>query len=445
MARMRRSTALLAAAVALAAVAGCSTSADQASSEAQAQAAAEAASANGSVKATISFMEDMAAGAGKSTLARLTVEFEQQNPGITVDLVEEPDAASLLAKETAAVRAGHAPTLGQVTEGSAAGFADRQQILPVSQYADSDLPLGLSSFYIGVQQDLRLADGQLWMWPLGESVQLLYYNQALLSAKGLNPPVSWAEFAAEAKTLSGGGTTAISVDPGSSASPQGGQVLFALLAAAFGKPDFAANGSPQLNSPAAVEALTYLSDLKRDGTLAVGSDDPGERALGSRKGVFDLGPATGYAGEARAAGGAAALGTELLPTGPDNEPGNVVSGTNLAMFAGSSAVQQAAGWKYMQFLASTPVQAEWSEATGFLPASPGALLQMGGYTAKNPWLTTAVAALQYASAAPAFPWVAKAQGAEAVAVAAVLEQGADPTVALDAAQAAALADQQAGQ
>ena len=443
MSRMRRSTALLAAAVALAAVAGCSTSADEASSNALA--AAEAASANGSVKATISFMESLVGPAERSTLAKLTAEFEQQNPGITVDLVAEPDAATLLAQETAAVRAGHPPTLGQVSEGSAAGFADRQQILPVSQYADSELPLGLSDFYIGVQQDLRLGDGQLWMWPLGESVQLLYYNQELLAAKGLNPPVSWAEFAAEAKTLSGGGVTAISVDPGSSASPQAGQALFSLLATAFGKPDFAANGSPQLNSPAAVEALTYLADLKRDGTLAVGSDDPGERALGSRKGVFDLGPATAYAAEARAAGGAAALGTDPLPTGPDNEPGNVVTGTNLAMFAGSSAVQQAAGWKYMQFLASTPVQAEWSEATGYLPASPDALLQMSDYTAKNPWLTTAVSALQYASAAPAFPWAAKVQGAEAVAVAAVLEQGADPTTALDAAQTAAQADQQAGQ
>ncbi|QMU67948.1 extracellular solute-binding protein [Streptacidiphilus sp. P02-A3a] len=436
MSRTRSSVALLAAATALATLAGCSSSSSGSTSSAGA--------ASGG-KATISFMSIMDSGTQKSTLVALTNAFEKANPDITVNLEYQTSYGNLLAKETAGVSAHNAPTLGQVMESWAATFANSDAILPVSQYAGSGSPAGLAAFYTGVQNDLKLPDGKLWMWPFNKSVQVIYYNQDMLKAKGLTAPTTWDQFATDAKAVSGKGVTAISVDPGSNSSPGGGQTMFAALAAAYGTPDIAADGTPQLNSPAAIKALTFMQTLKNEGALAVGTNYPGETALGAQKGVFDLSSAAGYYYENLAVGSKFTLGTEVLPTGPSGAPTNVMSGTNVAMFAGASAAQQAAGWKYMQFLASAASQAEWSEQTGYLPVTSAALPLMSSFIAKNPYMTTAVAALEYAVPQPAYSWVEQAEGEEVVAIQAALEKGTDPTTALNTAQKAALADKQADQ
>jgi ABC-type glycerol-3-phosphate transport system substrate-binding protein len=434
MSRTRRSIALLASATALATLAGCSSSSSSGGSTAKAGG-----------KVTISFMQIMDSGTQKSELVALTDAFEKANPDITVDLEYQDSYGNLLAKETAGVAAHNAPTLGQVYESWAATFANSEVILPVSQYAGSATPAGLSAFYTGVQNDLKLPDGKLWMWPFNKSVQVIYYNETMLKAKGLAAPTTWAQFATDAKAVSGSGVTAITVDPGSTSSPAGGQTMFAALAAANGTPDFSATGTPQINSPAAIQALTYMKTLKDEGALAVGSDYPGETALGAQKGVFDLSSAAGYYYENQAVGGKFPLGTEVLPTGASGNPTNILTGTNIAMFAGASSAQQAAGWKYMQFLASPSSQAAWSEQTGYLPVTSAALPLMSAFIAKNPYLPTAVAALSYAVPQAPYAWVQQGEGEEVVAIQAVLEKGADVTTALDAAQKAALADQQADQ
>ena len=436
MSRTRSSVALLASATALVAVAGCSSSSSGSSSSAGATAGG---------KVSISFMSIMDSGTQKTTLVALTNAFEKANPGITVNLEYQTSYGNLLAKETAGVSAHNAPTLGQVMESWAATFANSDAILPVSQYAGSSSPAGLSAFYTGVQNDLKLPDGKLWMWPFNKSVQVIYYNQNMLKAKGLTAPTTWDQFAADAKAVSGNGVTAISVDPGSSSSPGGGQTMFQALAAAYGTPDFAADGTPQINSPAAIKALTYMQTLKNEGALAVGTNYPGETALGAQKGVFDLSSAAGYYYENQAVGNKFPLGTEVLPTGPSGTPTNIMTGSNVAMFADASAAQQAAGWKYMQFLASAPSQAQWSEQTGYLPVTSAALPLMSSFIAKNPYMNTAVAALEYAVPQSPYAWVAQAEGEEVVAIQAVLEKGTDPTTALNTAQKAALADKQADQ
>ncbi|MFE9426814.1 extracellular solute-binding protein [Kitasatospora sp. NPDC006697] len=431
----RTAATVLAAACALGALGACSSGSSKST----------AADAGSGGTTTISFMQIMISGTQKSTLVALTDAFQKANPNIKVDLQYQPDYGTLHAKETAGVAAHNPPTIGQVYESWAAEYAKSQVILPVSQYAGSDKPAGLGDFYQGVQKDLRLPDGKLWMWPFNKSVQVIFSNQNMLQAKGINPPTTWDEFATAAKAVSGNGVTAISVDPGTTASPGGGTILFQALCAANGTPDFAPDGTPQINSPAAVQAMSYLADLKKAGALAVGTNFPGETALGAQKGAFDMSSAAGYYFENQAVGGKFTLATQVLPSGSSGKPANVLSGTNIAMFASASKAQQAAAWKYMQFLASAESQAQWSSTTGYLPVTPKALDQMGDFLAKNPYMKTAAGALDYAFAQPALPWVAKAQGEEVVALQKVLEQGTDPAAALNAAQQAAVADQKAGQ
>jgi multiple sugar transport system substrate-binding protein len=426
-----RGAAVLAAATALTALAGCSSSGSTGSSD----------SAGG--KVTISFMETMAAAGQKATLEKLTSAFEQAHPKIKVNLVVQPDYATLHAKETAAASAGAAPTIGQVYPSWAADYAKSQVIVPVSGYAGTSSPSQLAGFYAGVRDELYLPDGTLWMWPFNKSVQVVYDNPDLLKAKNLSYPATWDQFASTAKALSTGGVTALSIDPGTSAGAGNGTLWLEDLAYDFGGAPFAKDGSPQFTSPAMVKALSYIVDLKKAGALAIGSNYPGETALAARKGVFDVSTSAGYTYETAAVGSKFSMGTEQLPAGPAGAV-STMSGTDLVMFAGASKDQQAAAWAYMQYLSAPAQQAQWAAGSGYLPVTAQALPLMSAYTAKNPWVLKAVAALQTAKSQAPYAWVDKSEGALAVAIQAAAENGTAPAQALAAAQQTAESAKAAG-
>ncbi|WP_158288215.1 extracellular solute-binding protein [Streptomyces sp. ICBB 8177] len=430
--RRRTTTTLLAAGTALAAtftVAGCGSSGQGGTS------------ADGTT--TITFMETMAASTQKTTLEQLTSAFEKANPKIRVKLEVEPDYATLYAKETAAVSAGNAPTIGQVYPDWAATFAKSQVILPVSSFAGTSTPAQLSGFYAGVKNELYLPDGKLWLWPFNKSVEVMFDNPALLKAKGVSYPATWDEFATAARKVSGGGVTAISVDPGTAAGPGAGTTWLETLDYAYGGAPFAKDGSPQFTAPTMVKALGYLAGLKKSGALALGTNYPGETALAAKKGAFDVSTSAGYYYEGQAVGGKFTLGTQDLPAGPAGKA-NILTGTDLTMFASASKAQQDAAWKYMQYLTEPAQQATWAAGTGYLPVTAKALPDMSAYVARNPWVTGAVGALQYAKSEPPYGWIEKSEGALAVAVQDVVDKGADPASALADAQRTAQAAKAAG-
>ncbi len=392
---------------------------------------------------TIKFMETMAASTQKTTLEQLTKAFEKANPKIKVNLVVEPDYGTLQAKETAAVSAGDAPTIAQVYPDWAATFAKSQVILPVGTYAGSENPSQLGDFYAGVKKELYLPDGKLWMWPFNKSVEVMFDNPAMLKAKGVNYPKTWDEFAAAAKKVSGGNVTALSIDPGQSSGPAAGTVWLETLDYANGGTPFSSDGTPQFTSPQMVKALTLMADMKKSGALALGANYPGETAIAAQKGAFDIGSSAGFFYENQAVGGKFALGTQDLPVGPAGAA-NALQGTDLVMFAGASKDQQAAAWKYMQYLTAPVQQATWAAGTGYLPVTAKSLPSMSAYIAKNPWVPAAMSAMQTAKSDPPFAWVTKGEGALAVAIQDALDKGTAPAKALSAAQQTAVAAKAAG-
>jgi multiple sugar transport system substrate-binding protein len=392
---------------------------------------------------TITFMETMAASTQKTVLEQLTSSFEKAHPDIKVKLVVEPDYGTLYAKETAAVSGGNAPTIAQVYPSWAATFADSKVILPVSSYAGSADPAQLGTFYAGVKKELYLPDGKLWMWPFNKSVSVIFSNPALLKAKGQSTPTTWDQFATAAKAVSGHGVTAVSIDPGTATGPGEGTTWLEILDQSLGGKPYATDGSPQFTSPQMVQAMTYLQGLKKAGALAVGTNYPGETALAAKKGAFDISTSAGYYYEQQAVGGKFAMGTQALPAGSAG-PANSLSGTDLVVFANAGKAQQAAAWSYMQYLTQPAQQATWAAGTGYLPVTSQALPAMAAYTKKNPWVTGAVNALQYATSEPPYSWIEKSDGALAVALQDVLDKGTSPAAALATAQKTAEAAKAAG-
>ena len=389
---------------------------------------------------TITFMETMIGGAQKPALQHLTDEFHAANPNITVTLEGSPDYNTLETNEKNAVGAKKAPTIGQAYEGTVADFANSGVIDPLNGYVGNSA----AALYQGVQNDLKLCDGNTWMWPFSKSVYVDFYNPKVISDAGLTPPTTWDQFATDAKAVSKNGVTGISIDPGGAGTLTSGGIWYEILAQAFGTPVFDKDGQPQFNSPAAVKAMQYLADLKKSSALATGKGYPGETALGAGKGMSDISSIAGYSYEQQAVGGRFPLATADLPQGPAGKA-NQMNGGNLVIFSQASAEQKAAAWKYLQFLSSASSQAYWSEQTGYVPVTAQALPQMTSFTAQNPWMITAANALQESTGSVPAPWGDKTQSELSIALADVLQNNVDPKTALDKAQAAAKNDVKASQ
>ena len=385
---------------------------------------------------TITFDEVESSGTLKTEMTALVAAFEKANPKITVTLVPYATYGPLFTAEKAQVAAGKPPTMGQAYEDEAQTFAQAGSIVPISQVAGTAKPAELSTFYAGVQKDLYLPDGKLWMWPFSKSLQLLFYNASLLKADGIAVPTTWPQFLAALKTASKDGVIGTTIDPGSAAGTTSGEEWLEEMAAANGTPVYTASGAPQFTSPAAESALASLVSLKKAGALATGTNFPGETALGAKKGLVDISSSAGYFFETQAVGNKFPLTTTALPTGSAGAPDEMAGG-NIVAFASATAEQKAAAWKFMEYLATPQVQAEWSSATGYYPETAEALTQpaMAKYLAQNPWVKTTIGGLNNAITDPPETWITACGGDLSNALSAALS-GTSPASALQTAQTA---------
>jgi len=130
---------------------------------------------------TISFWHAMTRAHGEA-LTYLIQKFQQENPGIVVDLVYQGGYGALQQKLTAAIAAGQPPTLAQQYENWTVQWLD----------ALVDLDLFVSEAVLSdiLPQFSQIFDGRIVTVPFNKSILVLYYRPDLIP----NPPKTWAEF-----------------------------------------------------------------------------------------------------------------------------------------------------------------------------------------------------------------------------------------------------------
>ena len=116
--------------------------------------------------------------------------------------------------------------------------------------------------------------------------------------------------------------------------------------------------------------------------------------------------------------------------------GAATGGGNMYIMKGIPADHQAAAWKFLQFMSSAEIQADWSINTGYVPARPSAndTQAMKDYVAKTPQAGVAPAGLKFAGPELATHNNAQIQKFLGDAVQAVLTGRSTPADALKAAQ-----------
>ncbi|GAB3264563.1 ABC transporter substrate-binding protein [Kineosporia babensis] len=387
----------------------------------------DAASTDGKVE--ITFMHAMSGGAHKPALEAATERFEAASPDITVNLLEQPDYSTLNTKLQSQVAAGDSPTLSQVNPNWTVALADSEVIVPLDERIATSSTY--ESFYQGIKDDMKLVDGKNWMWPFNKSMYVQYYNTDMVK----DAPATWDDLESTLVDVSKDGVVGLSTDVGGATGIAGGSEMVGIIANSNGGSLFDAEGKPTFDDPKVVEALNSFVELQEKGALAVGKNYPGQQALGAEKGAFDLSTVAALEYNLAAIDGKFEMGVAPLPEGTEGAS-NLISGTNIAMFADTTEAEQDAAWQYLEFLASPEEMAEWASATGYLPISSEATEQPAyqEFVKENAWATDVVAQLDTATRPTPREWTQDSLNIFATAVSNALSGSANAADALAEAQ-----------
>ena len=384
-------------------------------------AAAVLVSAQGALAQTeIQFWHAMGGNLG-DTVTALADGFNKSQTEYKVNPVYKGSYTETLTAAIAAFRAKQAPHIVQVFEvGTANMMAAKGAVYPVYQLmADAKEPFDPKAYIGPVYGYYSTPDGKLLSMPFNSSTPVLYWNKELMQKAGLDPntpPKTWPELGEMAKK-------AVAAGAKCGFTPQWQtwtmienygawhNLPYATKDNGFGGTDI----ELKFNDAPRVKFIQMLADWGKDKTFVYGGREGKSTALFTAGDcVFHVASSGSAAGIEKALGGASKFGIGMMPYSPEviaQNPGNQVDGVG-AMIAGldvdkmtpdqalaalkaakahaggpqNSIIGGATLWvlqgrpaaeykgvaKFMNYLASTPVQAKWHQETGYVPITTAA-------------------------------------------------------------------------
>lgn len=197
-------------------------------------------------------------------LRGLMDQFEEQNPGIKVELLSGPYASTREQLVTGAASGTMPDVVGLdgacVNDFAKQGaIADLSALMTEHDYDDSQLASQVE------------VDGSTYMVPAVNFVYPLYTNDALLADAGVDaPPSNRTEFADAARAITEAGDAAGTAMPLSLETPSGVQnQVMSWLWASGGS--MLKDGKPDLTNDGVTETIEYFDDLYQDGVFAPGA------------------------------------------------------------------------------------------------------------------------------------------------------------------------------
>lgn len=210
-------------------------------------------------------------------------------------------------------------------------------------------------------------ENKLLSFPFTKSVLMMYVNLDLLQAAGVNVPTTWDELYDAATKI-----RAKHPDMKPLSYFKDASALDAIFLS-FGAELLKADGSAGFDSPAAVEALTYLDKLVSEKLIyEPTSKDLQTSDFVSGKCAFFFRSSNARPDLVEAVGDSFAWDATGLPHKVGVEPVTVLFGANIALFA-STPEREEGAWQFIKYFASAEVTARWAAATGYLPVRASAL------------------------------------------------------------------------
>lgn len=378
-----------------------------------------------------------------ATIDEMVKAWEAQNPGDHVKAIYAGDYEQTTTKALAAAKAGHPPQVAVLLTTDLFTLIEADVIDPISDMATSDADKAwLQSFYPGFTRD-TVANGKTYSVPFQRSTAIMFYNKDEFRAAGLDPnkpPKTWDEVIEMGKKLTKKDDKGNVVQWGTrlpNLALGGAWAYFGLVHSAGGALA-ADNGiDVALNSDASKAALNFELKLAKEGV-----EQPGGIPWGDTPKAF----VTGNAATIWTSTGNLAYinanakfdwGAAFLPG--EKGPGTTVGGGNLYIFKHITDAQRSAALSFVKFMTSPEMAAKWSIATGYVAPRPDAwdTPVMKAYTAKLPAALVARDQIKYAGREFATYQRARVTQFLVDAIESSVQGQANPSTALDQAQAKA--------
>jgi sn-glycerol 3-phosphate transport system substrate-binding protein len=143
------------------------------------------------------------------TLTALIEEFESQNPGVTVNVVSNTDSyGELFDAALLAASQGNAPHVVQVEDTLTQLAIDSTFFVPISDYASAEQleAANFDDFLPPINNYYGLSTDVIWGIPWNSSNPVLYYNNDMLTAAGVEaPPTTFDEMLAACEAIMNAG------------------------------------------------------------------------------------------------------------------------------------------------------------------------------------------------------------------------------------------------
>ncbi len=329
----------------------------------------------------------------------IAANFNKSQSAYKVVPVYKGSYTETLTQAIAAFRAGQQPDIVQVFEvGTATMMAAKGAVYPVWKLMeDTGEPFDPKAYLAPVYGYYSTPDGKLLSMPFNSSTPVFFWNKDAFQKAGLDPavpPKTWPEVESFAKKLMGAGFTCgfstqwetwIQLENFSAWHNQ----PFATKENGFGGLDT----ELVFNGPVQVRHIQQLADWAKDKIFVYagreGKPDP----------KFVTGECPMYFASSGAAGGFAQakvnFGISMLPYWPDvaGAPQNsIIGGATLWVMAGKPKEHYQGVAKFFTFISAPEVQADWHQATGYVPITTAAyeLTKKQGFYDKNPGRDVAV-------------------------------------------------------
>ena len=299
----------------------------------------------------------------------------------------------------AAFRAKNQPAIVQVFEvGTASMMGAKKAIFPVYQLMEkTNEPFDPNSYLSTVTAYYTTSDGKMISLPFNSSTPVLYYNKALFKQAGIEqPPKTWKEMGAVSqKLLDAGVKCGFTTTWQSWTQIENFGARNNLPIATKNNGFDGTDTSFLFNQAPFVTHIQRMADWSKSGIFKYGGRLSDAMPLFyTQECAMVMESSAGFAGIKENMKGID-IGVSQLPyddTLVDKPANSIIGGASLWVMAGRPDAEYNGVAKFFTYLSSPEVQADWHQATGYLPVTKAAyaLTQQQGFYQQNPGADTAI-------------------------------------------------------
>ncbi|HGN2972798.1 TPA: sn-glycerol-3-phosphate ABC transporter substrate-binding protein UgpB [Proteus mirabilis] len=299
----------------------------------------------------------------------------------------------------AAFRAKNQPAIVQVFEvGTASMMGAKKAVFPVYQLMEkTNEPFDPNSYLSTVTAYYTTSDGKMISLPFNSSTPVLYYNKALFKQAGIEqPPKTWKEMGAVSqKLLDAGVKCGFTTTWQSWTQIENFGARNNLPIATKNNGFDGTDTSFLFNQASFVAHIQRMADWSKSGIFKYGGRQSDAMPLFyTQECAMVMESSAGFAGIKENMKGVD-IGVSQLPYDDTlvAKPANsIIGGASLWVMAGRPDAEYNGVAKFFTYLSSPEVQADWHQATGYLPVTKAAyaLTQQQGFYQQNPGADTAI-------------------------------------------------------